>query len=73
MSSASRFPTIQAYTFVALRPVLTRRTPRYASVAQASERLGLQLECKRYKDLGGVTVYIPKPFWPPKVTIRPID
>ncbi len=37
---------LQAYTFVALRPVLTRRTVRYACVAQASERLGLHLESK---------------------------
>jgi hypothetical protein len=37
---------LQAYTFVARRPVLTGRTARYACVVQASVRLGLHLEYK---------------------------
>ncbi len=46
--SRKRHPRIVVYatlpfapTFVALRPVLRRRTARYASAAQASERLGM--------------------------------
>jgi hypothetical protein len=35
---------LQAHTFVALQPVLTRRTARYASVAQGSARPGYPAE-----------------------------
>jgi hypothetical protein len=46
-----------APNFIALRPVLTQRTPRYHSVAQASARLVIHQKSPRPKDVEPISVF----------------